>query len=191
MLSNNILRLFLCVLPTAFAAAASSKSASASSISTEGRLYTDEYSRTALSWPYSRASVHFKGSSHVTAVLQDSGFDTHNLPAAVSFSAETVRDFEATREEGLLKLTLRGLDPTRSSRGVITKLDESDDGEILLLQFEIDMHGRSGHLHWCCTPPHMDVMAEAQARGGLAAFWKRCPLWPQIGSLKSLGIQLG
>ena len=112
----------------------------------------------------------------MTAVLQDSGFDTHNLPAAVSFSAgTTVRDYEATREEGLLKLTLRGLDRTRALTGVLTKLDESDDGEVLLFRFEIDMHGRSGHLHCCCILPHMDVMAEAQLWDGLAAFWKRCP----------------
>lgn len=128
---------------TASASAASVKLSSASSISTEGRVYTDEWSRKSLSWPYSRAGVRFQGSSWVTVVLEDSGFDTYNLPAAVAFVAGTTKDYETKHEEGMLKLTLRGLDPTRAWMAVITKINESDDGEVLLLRFEVDVHGRS------------------------------------------------
>ena len=145
MCSTTILRLFLVIHVTASASAAPAKSSSASSLSTEGRLYTDEWSRTALSWPNSRASVHFQGSSWVTAVLEDSGFDTHNPPAVIAFAAGITKDYEIKHEEGLLKLTLRGLDPTRAWMAVITKINESDDGEALLLRFEVEGHGRS-----CC-----------------------------------------
>lgn len=147
MCSSRVLRVFLVIHFTASTAAALTKSSSATSVSTEGRLYTDEWSRTALSWPNSRAGVRFQGSSWVTAVLEDSGFDTHNLPAAIAFVAGATKDYEAKHEEGLVKLTLRGLDRTREWTAVITKINESDDGEVLLLRFEVDMHGRSDCLH--------------------------------------------
>ena len=108
----------------------------------EGRVFKDEYSRFALSWPFSRASVRFKGSTRVSALLEDSGFDTVRPSSTISFSAGQTKRYKVTREEGLLKLTLEGLDPDVATAAVLTKLSESDDGEVLLYQFEIDNQGR-------------------------------------------------
>ena len=99
-----------------------------SAIYFEGRVFTDEYARHALSWPYSRAGVLLRGSTRVTAVLEDSGFDTTNPHSTVSFSAGSTKDFKVTREDGLLKLTLAGLDPDIAVAALLTKLSESDDG---------------------------------------------------------------
>ena len=159
-------------------------------ISTEGRIFTDEWSRQALSWPYSRASMRFQGSSYVSAVLENSGFETSKPHAHLSFAAGSVKEYQASLQDGLLKLTVTGLDTSRPTVAVLTKLSESDEGEALLYRFEIDTGGRWG-LHSKVSWPVTGLQSQYVSRCAYAAFLYLCHLSPQSGVSRSLVTPLG